>query len=164
MEKKRLDVEARAMRGRENFMKGYNCSQAVVEAFSDVYDLDGRFLSLASSFGGGMARMRMTCGACSGMFMLAGLQTGSPVAKDIVSRTANYAAVQRLGKAFKEENGSMMCCELLGLRTGAIQPPQPAVRDAEYYRSRPCPKLIESACRIYAEYYNSLLDADEQDT
>lgn len=153
-ERNMLDADAMAARGGENFLKGYNCSQSVVKAFADVYGIDDRFVSLASSFGGGMARMRMTCGACSGMFMLAGLQTGSPVPNDLASRKANYAVVQRLGKAFKEENGSMLCSELLGLRTGAIQPPTPAVRDAEYYRSRPCKRLIESACRIYAAFYN----------
>lgn len=157
-----LDVEARAARGVENFMKGYNFSQAVVEAFADVYDLDGRFLSMASSFGGGMGRLRMTCGACSGMFMLAGLETGSPVAKDLEARSANYATVQQLGKEFQEVNGSMLCSELLGLRAGTIQPPKPAERNAEYYRTRPCPKMVESACRIYATYYNSLIDKGEE--
>lgn len=158
-----LDVEAMAARGGEYFLKGYNCSQSVVKAFADVYGLDDRYLCLASSFGGGMARMRMTCGACSGMFMLAGLQSGSPVANDLASRKANYAVVQRLGKAFQEENGSMLCSELLGLRTGTIEPPTPAVRDAEYYRSRPCKRVIESACAIYAKYYNEVMSGGDDE-
>ncbi|MGM9804248.1 MAG: C-GCAxxG-C-C family protein [Muribaculaceae bacterium] len=158
----KLNEQERAERGVNSFKNGYNCSQAVVNAFADVYDIDNRFLSLASSFGGGMGRLRMTCGACSGMFMLAGLQTGSPDAGDLDARKLNYATVQQLGKEFKDENGSMMCCDLLGLRAGTIQPPTPDERNAEYYRQRPCVKMVESACRIYARYYNSLITQAEE--
>lgn len=55
-----IDIEERAAQGVENFKKGYNCSQAVVATFADVYDLGDEFLSMASSFGGGMGRLRMT--------------------------------------------------------------------------------------------------------
>lgn len=157
-----IDVEERARRGVELFKRGYNCAQAVVAAFADVYGLDERVISLATSFGGGMARMRMTCGACSGMFMLAGLHTGSAVPADLQSRQRNYALVQQLGKAFKEVNGSMICAELLGLRLGTIEPPRPAERTAEYYRTRPCPRMIESACRIYATWLRRQLEAEAE--
>ena len=151
---KALDVEERAALGVKKFLDGYNCSQAVVAAFADVYGLDDRYMKMSSSFGGGMGRLRMTCGACSGMFMLAGLQTAPATAGDIDSRTRNYEAVQRLGKEFANENGSMVCADLLGLRAGIVEPPKPSERTAEYYRSRPCAKMVESACRIYARFYN----------
>ncbi len=149
-----LDVDQRAALGIKKFIDGYNCSQAVVAAFADVYGLDDNYIKLSSSFGGGMGRLRMTCGACAGMFMLAGLQTASAAANDLESRTRNYAAVQRLGKEFAAENGSMVCADLLGLRAGIVEPPKPSERSAEYYRSRPCVKMVESACRIYARFYN----------
>lgn len=91
--------------------------------------------------------------------MLAGLQTGSPDATDLGSRNLNYATVQMLGKKFEEENGSMICSELLGIRTNTTEPPVPAKRDAEYYRNRPCSKMVESACRIYASYLKELADS-----
>ena len=147
-----IDEEALAARGVQNFLNGYNCSQAIVAAFADLYGLDDKIVGMASSFGGGMGRLRMTCGACTGMFILAGFETGSPDAKNLVARNHNYATVQSLGKAFQDENGSMICAELLGLRAGTIEPPKPAERTAEYYRSRPCVKMVESACRIYARY------------
>lgn len=147
-----IDEEALAASGVEYFKKGYNCSQAVVAAFAHLYDLNENIISMASSFGGGMGRLRMTCGACTGMFMLAGFETGSPDPKDLVSRNHNYATVQALGNEFKEENGSMICADLLGLRAGTVEPPKPAERTAEYYRTRPCAKMVESACRIYARY------------
>ena len=51
----------------ELFCKGYNCAQAVTVAFCDVTGLSEDFSAmLASSFGGGMGRMREVCGAVSG--------------------------------------------------------------------------------------------------
>lgn len=149
-----IDIEARSRAGRENFLKGYNCAQSVIAAFADVYpaaDID-TLLRLAASFGGGMGRLRMTCGAVSGMFMLAGLENGSATPGKLDARARNYALVQELGAKFSEENDSMICATLLGLRTGTVEPPRPSERTAEYYRQRPCPRLIESACRIYAQH------------
>ena len=41
---------------RQAFKEGYNCSQAMVAAFSDLMEMDKKTaLRLASSFGGGMA-------------------------------------------------------------------------------------------------------------
>ena len=61
----------------ELFLKGYNCAQAVAVAFCDVTGLEESFAAkMASSFGGGMGRMREVCGAVSGMLMVAGLLYG----------------------------------------------------------------------------------------
>ena len=58
----------------ELFLKGYNCSQSVVVAFSDVTGMTPRHAArISSSFGGGMGRMREVCGAVSGMLLVAGL-------------------------------------------------------------------------------------------
>lgn len=156
-----LDVEARAQQGRENFLKGYNCAQSVVAAFSDLLDDDrDTLLRLSASFGGGMGRLRMTCGAVSGMAMLAGLENGCATpAGNLDARAVNYALVQELAAEFKEENDSLVCARLLGLRSGKIESPRPGERTVEYYRNRPCPKLIECACRIYARHLNSTLSS-----
>ena len=151
-EKAQIDVEARARAGEENFMKGYNCAQSVVAAFADLIEDPEPILKVAASFGGGMGRLRMTCGAVSGMFMLAGLENGSPTPAGSDTRAVNYALVQELGLKFKEENDSVICAELLKLRTGKMEPPRPSERTADYYRLRPCPKLVACACRIYAQH------------
>ncbi|MDO4511591.1 MAG: C-GCAxxG-C-C family protein [Bacteroidales bacterium] len=149
-----IDIEARAQAGREYFQKGYNCAQAVVAAFADVYPEDdiNTLMRLAASFGGGMGRLRMTCGAVTGMFMLAGLENGSATPVDLDSRARNYALVQELAAKFKEESDSLICATLIGLRVGTIEPPRPSERTAQYYRQRPCPRLVETACRIYAQH------------
>ena len=149
-----LDVEARAEQAVNNFKSGYNCAQSVVAAFANLFpevDTD-QLLKVAASFGGGMGRLRMTCGAVTGMFMLAGLENGSSTPGNQETRAQNYALVQELAAEFKQENDSLICAELLGLRSGQIEPPRPSERTTEYYRSRPCPKLVACACRIFARH------------
>ena len=47
----------------ELFVKGYNCAQSVAVAFCDVTGLsEDLSAKMASSFGGGMGRMREVCG------------------------------------------------------------------------------------------------------
>ena len=146
------DIEARVKRGVELFKSGYNCAQAVVGAFADLYGVPQDVaLRMSASFGGGMGRMRLTCGAASGMFMLAGLENGCATTESPQKRAENYALVQELAAEFKEENGSLTCAELLGLRTGKTESPTPNSRTQEYYKNRPCAMMVESACRIFAK-------------
>lgn len=145
--------EDRIARAAENFKKGFNCSQSVVAAFADLYGLDEDLaLRLSASFGGGIGRMRATCGAACGMFLLAGLETGCVNPSDREGKGANYAAVQKLAEKFRTENGSIVCAELLGLRKGDATPSGPEARTAEYYKKRPCVKMVETAAAIFAEF------------
>lgn len=154
-----IDIEAREKAGRDFFLQGYNCAQSVVAAFCDLFTDDrDTMLRMAASFGGGMARLRLTCGTVSGMAMMAGLECGSPMPGNMPARTANYALVQQLAAAFKQENDSLVCRELLGLRTGQVEPPCPSERTADYYRQRPCPMLVSCACRIYAQHLQHILE------
>ena len=74
------------MKAAELFLGGYNCAQSVVVAFCDVTGLEVDFAAkLASSFGGGMGRMREVCGAVSGMLMVLGLLYGYDTPGDDVS-------------------------------------------------------------------------------
>lgn len=151
-----IDPEARAKAGSNYFLSGYNCAQSVIAAFADLFTDDrDTLLRMAASFGGGMARLRLTCGTVTGMAMLAGLENGNPEPGNLEARTRNYALVQQLAAEFKQENDSLICRELLGLRSGQVDPPRPSERTAAYYRQRPCPRLIECACRIYARHLQS---------
>ena len=70
----KIDVKSRRIAAMDNFLKGYNCTQSVVLAFSDLIDIDrDTLMKLSCSFGGGMARLREVCGSVSGMFIVAGL-------------------------------------------------------------------------------------------
>ncbi len=149
-----IQIEERAAKAEALFRQGYNCTQSVCLAFADVYGMDEATLArLATAFGGGIGRMRQTCGAACGMFILAGLERGYAEAPNPTAKADCYALVQDLAAKFKERcGGTMICADMLGLpRDGKIQP-QPEERTAEYYKKRPCPKIIADAARIYAEF------------
>jgi C_GCAxxG_C_C family probable redox protein len=136
------------------FKSGYNCSQSVVAAFADLYGFtEEQALRMSASFGGGIGRMRQTCGAACGMFLLAGLDTGAVDAEDRVGKSHNYEVVQQLAERFKAENGSLICAELLGLSTTAAHRDTLAEpRTDLYYKKRPCVEMVETAARIFADY------------
>ena len=134
------------------FKAGYNCSQSVVGAFAPMYGIDEHTaLRMSASFGGGIGRMRMTCGAACGMFMLAGLDCGATEGADRQGKSHNYAVVQQLAAEFKRVNGSLICAELLGLKKPEITAEAEARTEA-YYKKRPCPHMIRHAAILFANY------------
>ncbi len=146
---------------RENFLAGYGCAQAVLLAFEDVTGLDrSAAASMASSFGGGMGRMREVCGAVSGALMVLGLTTGYSDPHDPAAKNAHYARVRDFAERFKArctENGragSIVCRELLaGAHVSPEVGGEAEARTAEYYRKRPCPEL----CALAAEIVQDML-------
>lgn len=150
----REECDARVQRAVELFMSGYGCCQSVVGAFADLFGLtEEQAVLVSAGFGGGVGRMRMMCGAVSGMVILAGLSDGQSKADDREGKAHCYKVVQDLLAQSKAENGSLICAELLGLKgdvpLGNFVPDE---RNAEYYRKRPCAAKVESAARIFANY------------
>ena len=134
----------------ELFLGGYNCAQSVVVAFSDLTGLDESFSAkMASSFGGGMGRMREVCGAVSGMLMVLGLLYGYDTPGDDVSKKAQYTVVQELSARFREQTGSIVCREIL---KNPPSDPNPTPRTAEFYARRPCAKMVLTAARLMEEF------------
>lgn len=130
------------------FKEGYNCAQSVLLAFASVIDFDSEIaLKLASSFGGGMGRLREVCGAVSAMFMIAGILKGYSSKNDDDAKAKHYELIQRLGNKFKEKNGSLICREILGLEYNSDSP-HPSKRTAQYYEERPCENCIQIASEI----------------
>lgn len=149
------ELEARVQRAVDNFMQGYGCCQSVVAAFAELYDLDDTMAKrIAAGFGGGVGRMRMMCGAVSGIVILAGLDRGQTDGADRKGKSMCYKVVQELLDEFKVQNGSVVCAELLGLKghEKAQSSYVASPRTAEYYKTRPCAAKVESAARIFAEY------------
>lgn len=135
------------------FKSGYNCAQSVFVAFSDMYGMDkDTSLRVASSFGGGIGRMRETCGAACGLFMLAGLYSNFVDPTDKASKNNNYKLVQELAKRFKEKNGSVKCSDLLGLSKEHPITYVSQERTSEYYQKRPCPQIVEEAAKIWVSF------------
>ncbi len=137
----------------ELFSEGYNCAQAVFGAFTEKLGVEPELaMKLACSFGGGMGRMREVCGACSGMFLVAGMLTGTTDGADRDGKKANYDTVQRLAARFREANGSIICRELLaGVDVAHAETSTPEARTEAYYKKRPCKELVRMAAELVAE-------------
>ena len=134
----------------ELFLQGYNCAQAVAVAFCDMTGLTPEFSAkMASSFGGGMGRMREVCGAVSGMLLVAGLLYGYDDVGDDGNKKKHYALVQELAGKFREEIGSIVCREIL---KNPPSDPNPTPRTAEFYAQRPCARMVLLAGRILEEH------------
>lgn len=146
-------MEDRSERAVALFEEGFNCAQAVFGAYADILGMDFETaVKLATSFGGGMGRMREVCGTCSGMFLVAGMLTGNANGADREAKKANYEVVQKLAARFREKNGSIICRELLaGVKIFEEGTANPEQRTTEYYRKRPCKELVRDAARIIAE-------------
>ncbi|MBQ0127976.1 MAG: C-GCAxxG-C-C family protein [Bacteroidales bacterium] len=148
------ELEDRVQKAVDLFMQGYGCAQSVAAAFSDLYGFTEEQAKLVGAgFGGGVGRLRMMCGAVSGMVILAGMDSGQTDGANRQGKADCYKLTQDLVQAFREENGSVICAELLGLK-GPVPAGHfmPAERNAEYYKARPCVAKVESAARIFASY------------
>lgn len=154
-----FNIEERVEKAGRLFKEGgYNCCQAVVLAYCDLFGMDEKTAAaLSSGFGGGMGRMREVCGSVSGMVMLSGLLCPADNPSDKAGRTANYALVQEVAGEFRNINGSIICRELLGLDKkptegqASAESPVPSDRTAEYYKKRPCEELVRISARIIGE-------------
>ena len=132
------------------FYDGYNCAQAVTIAFADVTGLTTDFsATMASSFGGGMGRMREVCGAVSGMLLVAGILYGYKGNEGDDAKKAHYALVQNLAGQFREKVGSIVCWEIL---KNPPADPVPSPRTEEYYKQRPCARMVFLAAQILDDY------------
>ena len=165
-----LETERRAGQAVALFRQGYTCAQSVSMALADFYGIEPALMArLSASFGGGIGRMRETCGAACGMFLLAGLEVEnhddnptnpSVTYPDAALKKANYKVVQQLADEFRNKCGALLCRQLLGLSTpqadGTVPPvavsATPEERTEAYYRRRPCTAMVETAVRIYMEY------------
>jgi len=146
---------SKAEKAKELFMQEeYNCAQAVFGAYADDFGLNKELaLTVSACFGGGLGRQREVCGAVSGMCMALALRYAPKDPKDHAQKAAFYTRIQEVCNRFKEENGSIICRELLNLSAGTPQSPVPEKRTAAYYQHRTCAGRVESAAAILEKYF-----------
>ena len=134
------------------FLEGYNCAQAVFAAFCDLTGLEEKqALKLASGFGGGVGGMREVCGAVSGLTLTLSALYGYDTPDDCAAKLALYHSVQAAAERYREQNGSIVCRELLGLSQD-VKKVDPAPRTQEYYKKRPCRQLVGMAAQIADDF------------
>ncbi|MDE6031412.1 MAG: C-GCAxxG-C-C family protein [Oscillospiraceae bacterium] len=142
----------------ENFLKGYNCTQAVAVAFAEELGLSEETAArLSSGFGGGMGRMREVCGTFSGVVMVLSSLYGYSEPKNVAAKAELYGRIRELADRFRAANGSIICKELLGLKE-MEKSAVPEERTPEYYKKRPCPEL----CRFAANMLESYISEQER--
>ncbi len=146
-----INITERREKAVNLFNQGYNCAQSVFLAYSDIYNIDEDLAKKISvSFGGGMGRLRETCGAVSAMAIIAGFEHPASNPDDQQAKTTNYAAVQSMVNQFKEKFGTINCGELL--RLPVSKGPAPSERTAEYYAKRPCARFVAYATEILGKH------------
>lgn len=137
-----------ATKAKQLFEQGYNCSQAVVLAFKDLFDIDEKTLEkLALPFGGGLGRLRLVCGAASGVAFVIGQIYGDAEKLEV------YDITRTILEQAQEVNGSLICKELL--ENGNVIPEiggTPEARTKEYYDARPCGVIIYNTAKLLQNY------------
>ena len=139
----------RGMKAAQLFLDGYNCAQAVAVTFCDLMNLDEKTTArMVSAFGGGMGRLREVCGAVSGMFFVLSYLYGYDDPNDVTKKEL-YCAVQELADKFRQANGSIVCREIL---KNPPTDPTPSPRTEEYYKLRPCARMVLTAATLMEEF------------
>ena len=139
-------------KAKELFKQGYNCAQAVVGAYAEELGLDMETaMKLASSFGGGMGRLREVCGAVTGMFFVAGILHGYSNPTDKKAKDEHYRLIQELAEEFKAIHSTYICKDLL--QVAGKQSHISEERTPEYYKTRPCVRFVITACEILDKYF-----------
>lgn len=96
------------------FDEGYACSQSMLLGFANEFNIDENSAKLISStFGGGMGRLRKTCGALTGAYMVLGLKYGNNDPKDMDTKLDAYKKVRILTERFEEIHGTSDCKQIL---------------------------------------------------
>ena len=131
-------------RATQCFLQGHNCSQAVALAFADEAGVDPALVGAASlPLGGGLGRLRLTCGAVSGAAVALGLLFPHATKDEM------YALVQEFARRFTQAHLYLGCRELLQQAGVAVnEGPVSEPRTEEFYKRRPCGRLIGDAAAI----------------
>jgi len=145
----------KADKAKELLLKGYNCAQATFGAFAEDFGLDINVaMTLSAGLGGGIGRLRETCGAVTGATLAVSLAMGSFDLNNPDAKTRVYREIRKVVEIFEKETGTIVCADMLGVaRRGDDENPQ--ARTAEYYQKRPCADLVylaaEAAEKIISE-------------
>ena len=134
------------------FKSGYNCAQSVAISFSDKLGMEvDQIAKLTSGFGGGMGRLRETCGAISGAVFVVSALYGYDDKSAVAEKAQLYSDITGIGEAFRTQFGTLNCSSLLkNIQTtlGSI----PEARTEKYYEVRPCVHFVMKATELVEEF------------
>jgi len=138
---------SRAQDAVQNFKQGFSCSQAVLAAVSEPLGLDReRALKIAQAFGGGMARMGLTCGAVTAAMLAIGLKHGRTRPEDEEAKEKTYSVAHDLLRQFQARHGSIVCRELIGVDLSS--PEGHKLGEERGVFENLCPRFVSDAVEI----------------
>ncbi len=134
------------------FLQGYNCSQSVVLAFKEYFKEETLkdIVCISSPFGGGMSRLRETCGAISGAFIVLGKVFGYETPETGIKKANLYELSQEFVSKFTNKYDSIRCYKLLNKKEGK-EVPVPENRTPDFYAKRPCKEIIGDSAYFLQE-------------
>jgi len=133
----------------KDFMEGYRCSQAVLAAYAQDFDLDinlARKISLPLAGGSGVGG---ECGAVSGVYLVIGLKHGFAHPGDpegvamIIDKTRAFA------EKFKSLHGEIDCPKLISLDVFSEKGHRMFVE--KNIKAETCAHLVGDAVKILEE-------------
>ena len=148
------------------FISGFNCSQAVLSAFSADYGLDTVMAyRVGAAFGGGIGHLGETCGAVTGAVLVIGLHYGMTVNDGSQSNRQAYDKVLELAAEFKARNGTIKCRELLGFDIEDREAFHAALKQGGFRAPQSiCPKAVKDAAEIVTSLIGLKTDDMESET
>lgn len=135
---------------REEFIKGYDCSQVVLRAFaSELGITEDEANRVAACFGGGML-MDGTCGVVTGALMAIGLKYGHSRPENVMAqKEIMMAKSAEFREEFLASRGSAGCSALLGYDISKPEELREALESGRMLDF--CPKLAMEAIHILKE-------------
>ena len=96
----------------EYFKNGLYCSEAILRAFNEVYNLGfpAEFYKISTGFGAGLGESGCSCGSVTGAAMVISIITGRNV--NYESERLNFSLVNELHDRFRNKNKAI-CCRAL---------------------------------------------------
>lgn len=129
-------------------LKGYNCAQSILYAFSCESGLpDETALKISSGLGAGMGRKGEVCGAVTGGIMVLGMRHGWVANDDHTGKEATYSKTQELMNQFALKHGSYICRNLLNGCDFTTEEGQRFFKENDYL-TKICNKCVQSVVEI----------------
>ena len=122
------------------FKEGYSCSESIARAAVELGLADDNFVSIATSFSGGMS-VRCLCGAVAGSQMVLGLLHGKN--QDNCARSLAKEFYERFTK-----NHKVACCKVLSANFKDFHSPE---------RKAHCTNIVEECGKILDEILSEVI-------
>lgn len=139
-----------AKRIREEFMKGYDCSQVVFRHFAERFGISRDEANrIAACFGGGM-QSGSVCGAYTGALMAVGLKYGHSDPEGLMQqKEALIARTVQFREKFLKEFGTAECKQLIGYDVSTPEGLKGALDSGKLLGC--CPGLVEKVIEMTEE-------------